>query len=167
MSTRRILGGALLAAFTVTAAACGSSEPPPAEDHAAHPAGAADAPATTPGGRRVFFVQPKDGDTIGTMASFEFGVENVTIGAVPPGELTEADVRDGILHHHLGVNTECLAPGMEIPKAEPWIHFGDGKNVIEMALTPGEYKFALLAGDDLHRAIDGLCEVITVTVAEQ
>jgi hypothetical protein len=100
------------------------------------------------------------------MAVFEFGVENVTIGAVPPGDLTEADVRPGIAHHHLGVNTDCLPAGTEIPKAEPWIHFGDGKNTIEMVLTPGEYRFALQAGDDLHRAIDGLCEVITVTVKE-
>lgn len=165
MTTRRFIGGALLAAFTVTAAACGSSEPPAADDHAAHPAdAAADAPVTTAGGRRVFFVQPKHGDTISTMATFEFGVENVTIGAVPPGDLTEADVRPDIAHHHLGVDTECLAPGTVIPKAEPWIHFGDGKNTIEMVLTPGEHTFALLAGDDMHRAIDGLCEVITVTV---
>lgn len=162
MSTR-ILRSVLLAAFALTAAACGSSEPPAADDHAAHPAG--DGSATT-SAARVYFVQPKDGDTIGTMATFEFGVENVSIDAVPPGELTEADVRPGILHHHLGVDTECLPPGAVIPKADPWIHFGEGNNTIEMVLTPGEHRFALLAGDDLHRAVEGLCEVITVTVAE-
>jgi hypothetical protein len=157
MSTR-ILRGVLLGAFTLTAAACGSNAPAPAaDDHAAHTAPAA--------GTRVFFVQPKHGDTIASMATFEFGVENVNISAVPPGDLTEAEVRPGMAHHHLGVDTDCLPAGAVIPKAEPWIHFGDGKNTIEMVLTPGEHKFALLAGDDLHRAIDGLCEVITVTVA--
>lgn len=171
MSTRRFLGGAVLAAFTLTAAACGSSEPaatPPAEpeaaaapdDHAGHAAGDGS------GISRVFFVTPKDGDTIKSMTVFEFGVENVNISPVPPGELTEADVRPGMAHHHLGVDTDCLPPGTVIPRAEPWIHFGDGKNTIEMALAPGEHKLALLAGDDLHRAIEGLCEVITVTVVE-
>lgn len=150
---------AMLAGAAVLAAACGSGTPQqeaaPA-DHAAHPAGGA--------GRRVFFVQPKHGDTVKSPVVFEFGIENYTIAAVPPGELTEADVRPGIAHHHLGVDTDCLPPGTEIPKADPWIHFGDGKNTIEMVLTPGEHRFALQAGDDLHRAVDGLCEVITITV---
>jgi hypothetical protein len=161
MSTR-VLRSVLLAAFTLTAAACGSEAPAP-DEHAGHVPGDE---AATSSVSRVFFVQPKDGDTISTMATFEFGVENVTIDAVPPGDLTEADVRPGILHHHLGVDTDCLPPGTEIPKAEPWIHFGDGTNTIEMVLAPGEHKLALLAGDDLHRAIEGLCEVITVTVVE-
>jgi Domain of unknown function (DUF4399) len=52
-----------------------------------------------------------------------------------------------------------------IPKADPWIHFGDGKNVIEMSLTPGQHRLAVQAGDDMHRTLPGMCEVINVTVA--
>jgi hypothetical protein len=53
-----------------------------------------------------------------------------------------------------------------IPKADPWIHFGDGKNEIEVQLSPGQHKLALQSGDDMHRTIDGLCETINVTVVE-
>ena len=49
-------------------------------------------------------------------------------------------------------------------KADPWIHFGDGKNVIEMQLKPGTHRLAVQAGDDMHRTISGMCEVISVTV---
>jgi hypothetical protein len=114
---------------------------------------------------RVFFVQPKDGATIKPMSTFEFGSEGITVAAVPPGTLTPEQVRAGMIHHHLGVDTDCLPPGTVIPKADPWVHFGDGKNVIEMSMTPGRHRVALQAGDDMHRTIEGLCQVINVTVA--
>jgi hypothetical protein len=114
---------------------------------------------------RVFFVQPKDGGTIKPMSTFEFGSEGVTVAAVPPGTLTPEQVRAGMIHYHLGVDTACLPAGTVIPKADPWVHFGDGKNVIEMSMTPGPHKVALQAGDDMHRTIEGLCQVISVTVA--
>ena len=72
----------------------------------------------------------------------------------------------GITHYHLGVDTDCLPAGTVIPKADPWIHFGDGKNVIEMSLPPGPHKLVLQSGDDMHRTIDGLCETINVTVVQ-
>jgi Domain of unknown function (DUF4399) len=114
---------------------------------------------------RVFFVQPKDGAAIKPMSTFEFGSEGVTVAAVPPGTLTPEQVRAGMIHYHLGVDTECLPAGTVIPKADPWVHFGDGKNVIEMSMTPGKHKVALQAGDDMHRTIEGLCQIINVTVA--
>jgi hypothetical protein len=114
---------------------------------------------------RVFFVQPKDGATIKPMSTFEFGNEGVTIAAVPPGELKPEQVRPGMTHYHLGVDTDCLPAGTIIPKADPWVHFGDGKNVIEMSLTPGKHKIVLQSGDDMHRTLEGLCETINVTVA--
>ena len=70
-----------------------------------------------------------------------------------------------MIHYHLGVDTDCLATGVAIPKADPWIHFGDGKNVIEQALAPGPHRLAVQAGDDLHRTLPGMCQVINVTVA--
>jgi hypothetical protein len=113
----------------------------------------------------VFFVSPKNGDTIKSMSSVEFGSEGVTVAAVPPGELTPEQVRANVIHYHLGTDTDCLPAGTVIPKADPWIHFGDGKNVIEMVLAPGPHRIAVQAGDDRHVTIPGLCEVINVTVA--
>ena len=68
-----------------------------------------------------------------------------------------------MIHYHLGVDTDCLPAGTVIPKADPWVHFGDGKNVIEAQLTPGPHRLAVQAGDDMHRTLPGLCEVINIT----
>jgi hypothetical protein len=121
--------------------------------------------STAPGGR-VFFVSPKDGATIKPLSTIEFGSTGVTVAAVPPGELKPEQVRANTIHYHLGTDTDCLPAGTAIPKASPWVHFGDGKNVIEMQLPPGQHRLAVQAGDDMHRTIAGLCEVITVNVAE-
>lgn len=147
----RVVKGLIMAAFTLAAAACYDSTPPT---------------ALAPGTGRVFFVSPKNGDTIKPMSTITFGSEGVTVGAVPPGTITPEQVRPKVIHYHLGVDTDCLPAGQVIPKADPWIHFGDGKNVIEMSLKPGPHRIAVQAGDDMHRTIEGQCEVINVTVAE-
>lgn len=148
----RVLKIVVMAALTVSFAACQSDAPPASRSSAG-------------GGGRVFFVSPKNGATIKPMATIEFGSTGVTVAAVPPGELKPEQVRAGTIHYHLGVDTDCLPAGTAIPKADPWIHFGDGKNVIEAQLAPGPHRIAVQAGDDLHRTIAGLCEVINVTVA--
>jgi hypothetical protein len=143
----RVVGIIVMGLFALGGAACGNGA---SDSHAGH--------------GRVFFVQPKDGATIKPMSTFEFGNEGVTIAAVPPGEIKPEQVRAGMTHYHLGVDTDCLPAGTVIPKANPWIHFGDGKNVIEMSLPPGPHKLVLQSGDDMHRTIEGLCETINVTV---
>lgn len=148
----RVVSGVMMALFALGVAACRQADAPAPASHGAH--------------GKVFFVQPKNGATIKTMSTFEFGGEGVTIAAVPPGNLTPEQVRPGMTHYHLGVDTDCLPPGIAIPKADPWIHFGDGKSVIEMSLTPGPHKLVVQSGDDLHRTIEGLCETIDVTVVE-
>jgi hypothetical protein len=115
-------------------------------------------------GRRVFFVQPADGATIKSPAHLEFGAQDFTIAAVPQGTVT--DTRPNLGHYHVGLDTDCLPPGTAIPRAAPWVHFGDGKNVIDMQLPPGQHKLTLQIGDDLHRTIEGLCSTITVNVTE-
>jgi hypothetical protein len=153
-------------AAIVAAAACGSETPesettttPAATAPASTPPAAA---ATTASGRRVFFVQPQDGATVKSPVHLQFGVENFEIAAVPPGEVETS--RMGLGHHHVGVDTECLPPGTVIPKASPWVHFGDGKNEMDMQLEPGTHKLTLQIGDDKHTTIEGLCQTITVNV---
>jgi len=138
-----MLRAAFLGAVTFTVAACGQPEPT---------------------GPRVFFVQPADGATVQSPVQLEFGAENFQIAAVPPGTPTET--RPALGHHHVGIDTDCLPTGTVIPSAAPWVHFGDGKNVIEMQLPPGEHRLTLQVGDDLHRTIEGLCSTITVNVTE-
>ena len=165
----RFVSGVVMAALALSVAACRSETTQTAEAPAAAPA--ADASHEGHVGARVFFVEPKNGATVKSPVKFVFGNDQVQISPVPQGEVKEA--RAGMGHYHLGVDTDCLAAGTAIPKAEAgatpgnagsWIHFGTGNNNIEMALTPGPHKFSVEVGDDLHRAVEGLCETISVTV---
>ena len=144
---KRIVRAVALGGWTLAVAACGGAETPPASTAS------------------VFFVSPKNGDTIKPMSTIEFGSTGTTVSAVPPGELKPEQVRAGMTHYHLGVDTDCLGVGVAIPKADPWIHFGQGNKSIEMSLTPGPHRLAVQAGDDLHRTLAGMCQVINVTVA--
>jgi hypothetical protein len=166
MADRLLIAG-VAAALALAGAACSSDTPteeaaPAAstESHEGHQAA------------KVYFKEPMDGATLSSKSTvkFVFGADNYQISPVPP-EVTDA--RPDMGHFHLGVNTDCLAPGTTIPKAEEgatpgtagqWIHFGKGTDNIEMALNPGDYKFAVEVGDDLHRAVEGMCETINIKV---
>ena len=148
---RKVVVSSLVSIMLALGVAACSSEPSSSDAHRGH---------------RVFFVSPKNGATITPMSTFEFGSEGTTISPVPPGELKPEQVRPGMTHYHLGVDTDCLPPGQVIPKADPWIHFGKGDNRIEMSMTPGPHKLVLQSGDDMHRTVEGLCETINVTVAQ-
>ena len=115
-------------------------------------------------GPRVFFVQPQDGATVQSPVRLEFGAEDFQIAAVPTGTVT--DSRPNLGHHHVAIDADCLPPGTAIPRAAPWVHFGDGKNVIDMQLPTGTHRLTLQIGDDLHRTIEGLCQTITVNVTQ-
>lgn len=156
-------GWLMLAPFLL--AACGGGEmPAPEPEMESEPAAPDPAPASP--GPRVVFMSPEDGGTYpaDTPVSFQFGLENYELGAVPEEVVT---ARDGVGHHHLGVNTDCLAAGETIPQGdESWVHFGSGNTTIDMQLEPGEHSFVLQLGDDLHvtQAADGLCASVSITV---
>ena len=114
---------------------------------------------------RVFFAEPKDGATVKSPVHLKFGIENYQVAAVPQGTVETA--RPGMGHYHVAVDSDCLAAGhARFEKAAPWVHFGDGKAEIDMQLPPGMHKLTLQLGDDLHRAVEGLCTSINVNVAE-
>jgi hypothetical protein len=154
----RIVLGVMMAMLVVIVQACGSDSvqesPPVSQDQVQV---VSEAP-------RVFFVQPEEGTEVQSPVHFEFGVEDFMIAPVPEGAVEEA--RSGMGHHHLGVDTDCLPAGTEIPKADPWIHFGKGDNIIDVQLTPGSHTFVLQTGDDRHHTIEGLCATVTVSVVE-
>jgi hypothetical protein len=163
--TSRVLTGIALAALALSVAACSKEATPVAE------APAADASHEGHVTAKVFFKEPANGATVKGPVKFVFGSEQFQISPVPAGEVTEA--RPAMGHYHLGVDTDCLPAGTAIPKAEAgakpgnagsWIHFGNGSDNIEMGLTPGPHRFAVEVGDDLHRAVEGLCQTISITV---
>jgi uncharacterized protein DUF4399 len=145
--------GALVLSVSIAVAACGGSSPESRQSAA-------------PGGGKVFFAEPKDGATVKSPVHIVFGSDMFTIAPVPPGEIAPEAVRANTGHFHLGVDTDCLAAGSVIPKANPWVHFGQGNNSIDMQLTPGPHKLVVQAGDDRHATMTGLCETITVNVTE-
>ena len=161
---RHYTGAGLLAAALATA--CGS-EAPPSQPAAGSSAASAPPASSTPAAAaaatgRVFFVEPQDGASVKSPVRLRFGVEKLDIMAVPQGDVQTA--RTGVGHHHVAVDSDCLPPGTVIPKAAPWVHFGDGKNEIEMQLPPGQHKLTLEIGDDKHTTLPGFCTSITVNV---
>ena len=151
---------ALAVVVTAGAVACGGGSSG-SEGESASATG--DAP--TAAAPRVFFEIPRHETDHPTEIplGLTFGVENFQIAAVPE---TVSMPRGGMGHYHLGVNAECLPAGEIIPKADPWIHLGDGSDGMEMVLEAGEYRFSVQIGDDEHRTIDGLCETITVRMED-
>ena len=144
--------------LTTLAGACGGGEEA-ASSGGANPVGEAE------DNSRVFFVAPQDGEMISVDLAvvFEFGSENLQIDAVPE---TVETIRPALGHYHLGANAACLPAGEIIPQADPWIDLGDGSDTLEMFFEPGEYTFAVQAGDDAHRALDTPCETISLTVED-
>lgn len=134
-----------------------SSQPPPTTA----PAAPAEEKSTEP---RVFFISPEDGAEVTSPVKFEFGAENLEVEPIQDPLVVEP----GVIHYHIGYDTDCLPPGEVIPSADPWVHFGDGSSVFETMLDPGTYELVLQAGDGEHRTLegDGYCQKISITVVE-
>ena len=141
-------------------ASCSQPDPGPADDSPAMEQD--EPPASAAGAPRVFFVEPVDGAVLSSPVQMSFGAENFIIE--PAGDET---VHEGAGHMHIGIDTDCLPPGVVIQKASPWIHFGDGSMQIEMQLEAGTHRLCLQVGDGEHRTLDdpGMSDEITITVS--
>ena len=166
-SDRPVLAAAipmfLLLASLASVSACGGEAPQDeaVTDEAAAPADEAATPTENVVVPRVFFIEPAGGETTESPVQFKFGAENFVIEPVGEGEIHE-----GAGHMHIGIDTDCLAPGIVIPQASPWIHFGDGSMEIELQLEPGTHRLCLQVGDGEHRTLDdeGMSDEITFSV---
>ena len=145
--------------------ACGGGAPEAdSEPMAEEPTAAAsadtmeDRSSTTPS---VSLVTPADGATVSSPVAMEFIVSNLNISPVP-SEVESP--REGMGHHHVAIDTECLPVGEEIPQADPWVHFGDGSNIYETLLPAGQHTLTLQIGYDEDRTQEGLCTTISITV---
>lgn len=161
----KMLAGLILVPALVVLG-CGGAPEPAAEPMEEEPMEEAAAPSGPP---RVFFVAPQDGDQMSSDhdVELEFGAENYTISAIPEGFDPESDEpRADVGHYNLGVDTGCLPVGEIIPEGQGWVHFGDGSNVFTLQVEPGSYELTLQIGDDLHATQEGLCETISIEVAD-
>jgi hypothetical protein len=122
---------------------------------------ATDAPKRTsaPAGAGVYFITPKDGETISGPVTVRFGLRGM--GVAPAGV---ANAATG--HHHLIVDAELPRADLPIPADDHHRHFGGGQTETSLTLPPGRHTLQLLLGDAAHVPHDPpiASEKITITV---
>jgi len=128
--------------------------------------GVANAQATggqtpSPPGAAVYFVDLKDGATIGPKTTVHFGLHGM--GVAPAGS---DKANSG--HHHLLIDTELPPLDQPIPSDENHLHFGGGQTEADLTLSPGPHTLQLLLGDKNHipHSPPVMSEVIHVTVVD-
>ena len=111
-------------------------------------------------GARVFFVAPRDGETVASPVTVKFGIEGIEVA--PAGE-----VRDNSGHHHLLVDLAFPPPfDQPLPFSEHLLHFGQGQTETSLNLSPGTHTLQLLLAGGNHIPHDQpvFSEKIQITV---
>ena len=143
MITRRLAGLFLLSACCALGAAT-----------------AADLPRSpAPKGAEIYFITPKDGETVASPVTVRFGLRGM--GIAPAGVAME-----NTGHHHLLIDTAPPAFNLPIPADANHVHFGKGQTEAQVTLAPGRHTLQLLLADHLHIPHDPpvLSKSITVIV---
>lgn len=118
------------------------------------------AAAALPEKEGVYFITPRDGDTVTSPVAVRFGLKGK--GVAPAGV---AQANTG--HHHILIDVADLPPmTAAVPSDERHVHFGGGQTETSLKLTPGKHTLQLVLGDHLHVPLGQpwVSEKITVTV---
>jgi hypothetical protein len=118
-------------------------------------------PTPSPPGAAVYFIDLKDGATIGPQTTVHFGLRGMGIA---PAGLDKPNSR----HHHLLVDIDLPPLDQPIPNDFNHLHFGAGQTEVDLTLSPGPHTLQLLLGDKNHipHSPPVMSERIHVTVAE-
>lgn len=113
----------------------------------------------SPPGAEVYFINPKDGETVTSPVTIKFGLKNM--GIAPAGVSNE-----NTGHHHLLIDTELPPLDKPIPADDKHVHFGKGQTETSLQLAPGKHTLQLLLGDHTHTPHNPpvLSKPITITV---
>jgi hypothetical protein len=114
----------------------------------------------SPAGAEVYFISPKDGATVSSPVSVQFGLKGM--GVAPAGVKFE---NSG--HHHLLIDTDVPADqSLPLPTSDKVVHFGKGQTETTVQLTPGKHTLQLVLGDQNHTPHNPpvISKKITVTV---
>src|SRR5262245_12153540 len=116
-------------------------------------------PTPSPKGAEVYFIAPKDGETLTSPVTVRFGRKGM--GIAPAGIAFE---NSG--HHHLIIDAPPPAAGVPIPADANHVHFGKGQTEASVELKPGKHTLQLALGDQLHIPHDTpvFSKTITITV---
>ena len=105
--------------------------------------GATAEPPSAPGAE-VYFISPRDGETVHNPVTVRFGLRGM---GVAPAGVTQANTG----HHHLLIDVaELPAPGQPVPADEQHRHFGGGQTETTLELSPGVHTLQLLLADQAH-----------------
>jgi len=102
-----------------------------------------------PAGAEVYFIAPRDGQTIHGPVTVKFGLKGM--GVAPAGIKF-----DNTGHHHLLVDTDLSEVKLDapLPATDQIRHFGKGQTETTLTLTPGKHTLELLFADSLHVSFD-------------
>jgi len=115
----------------------------------------------SPDGAKAYIISPKNGDTVSSPFTVQFGLKGMGISPAAAG----AQPNTG--HHHLLIDVAQM-PDMNVPlpNNENIRHFGGGQTEVELKLAPGRHTLQLLLGDKNHIPHDPpvTSDRITITV---
>jgi hypothetical protein len=114
----------------------------------------------SPAGAEVYIISPKDGATVKSPVTVEFGLKGM--GVAPAGVKFE-----NTGHHHLLIDADIPADqNAPLPTSDNVRHFGKGQTEASVELKPGKHTLQLVLGDDKHTPHNPpvVSKKITVTV---
>lgn len=110
---------------------------------------------------RVFFVSPKDGETVKATngeVSLKFGLEGMKIAQA-------GQIEPGTGHHHVIVDGGPVAKGEVVATDDKHMHFGKGQTEAKLKLAPGAHTLTLQFADGAHRSYgESMSQTIKITV---
>ena len=113
-----------------------------------------------PEAARVYFISPKNGDTVAQKFTVQFGLKGMGIAPVGINQPNTG-------HHHLLVDLAQM-PNMSspLPANDNIRHFGGGQTEVDLTLPPGKHTLQLVLGDYLHTPHEKpvMSDKITITV---
>ncbi len=105
---------------------------------------AADLPRSpAPKDAELYFISPKDGETVASPVTVRFGLRGM--GIAPAGMAME-----NTGHHHLLIDADPPPYNLPIPADAKHVHFGKGQTEAQVQLSPGKHRLQLLLADHLH-----------------
>ena len=114
-----------------------------------------------PADAKVYFINLKDGDTVTSPITIQFGLSGM--GIAPAGTKVE-----NTGHHHLIIDDTIEGAALDeaIPMDEHHLHFGKGQTEAFVTLPKGKHTLQLVLGDWTHvpHKPPVMSERITVTV---
>jgi Domain of unknown function (DUF4399) len=114
----------------------------------------------SPAGAEVFIISPKDGATVKSPVTVQFGLKGM--GVAPAGVKFE-----NTGHHHLLIDTDVPSDlNAPLPTSDNVRHFGKGQTEASIELKPGKHTLQLVLGDDKHTPHNPavISKKITITV---